>query len=602
MVEFVFILMLLMILGVGMLYFFRLFLYDYWAAQEARYLAFEQTWPARGSYGDSESESVGEVSAWGVSQGRPRVVSDAPASRESAAAGSLSEMLPLTFARAEKVASTPADDARGVSGDVMYASVAGRLAFVGAAYASEKGEDSWRSGPGGVVQVRPEGKDRLSSAELRRPEIGRGLRGVLKAGGFGVAYCEALGAVAARYHFGAARNPFGEDGCAARAEKEFGGYLGEVLNVHAVFSAFSGGLEDGRPPGAAFGDALGSAVAEGFYSYFDQVAQSSAGDAATQAFLARLSDEARLGDASMARLISDMRYAGAAVAVQAIEAAFQSIMASSTSNRDPLKELADERAIQGFLLADAGVAMGSAESAYTLNAKYLPVPLTFAAAGGGLFDGLMRNVLSADGDQIAPFIDQSSHAIVVSYDASAEVAPAAKRRFATSGRTMSARYFLMTEPWHVSRRVNTTGAYRRLGSETDSVDDDSDEGVLRRRVLGLWLFPSAPGEFFAPLNDVSGIGAVSGVFESFQSAESVLGEVKQLAVDNPLLDFADALSQVPVLGNLVPVLPKWPAVRPAAYPGSKELENDRLMGTERTFQDYVNEQRDFNPPPAPAYN
>ena len=48
--------------------------------------------------------------------------------------------------------------------------------------------------------------------------------------------------------------------------------------------------------------------------------------------------------------------------------------------------------------------------------------------------------------------------------------------------------------------------------------------------------------------------------------------------------------------------PRWPAVRPDAYPESVEMSNDLSTGSPRTFNDFVEEQRDNNPPPKPEYD
>jgi hypothetical protein len=184
------------------------------------------------------------------------------------------------------------------------------------------------------------------------------------------------------------------------------------------------------------------------------------------------------------------------------------------------------------------------------------------------------------------------------------VFPAIRRRFNTENIRLRSRFFLITQPWHIDRRVDGTGDYRELGGQLDTVNDSTDEGVLRRRVAGFWLVPTPANGLVEPFLDVAGLEGVSSLLSTVDVLSGALAVIKELLVENPLNKIFNAIKEIPGFNSLEPPLPEWPAVRPQAYPGSNEIEGDKLMagsGDGRTFQDYIDEQREFNPEPDPTF-
>ena len=231
------------------------------------------------------------------------------------------------------------------------------------------------------------------------------------------------------------------------------------------------------------------------------------------------------------------------------------------------------------------------------------MPPEFGPLAGGLQSGLMKNVLSQDTNLFDEQIENSNKEVIVTYEADKGIFPAARRRFDTEGITLSGRFFLITQPWHIPRRTCPTCDYRELGDERDGIDDDTEEGVLRRRVLGLWLFPKQPTAMLDAVSGIPELNSLDGVFSAFSAVDDAISEIAGFIADNPLRDISDALSELPIVGDLIPVIPQFPAVRPQAYPGSEEMTDDNLMGNSREFSDYVEEQKEFKDRAAnPSFN
>jgi hypothetical protein len=118
----------------------------------------------------------------------------------------------------------------------------------------------------------------------------------------------------------------------------------------------------------------------------------------------------------------------------------------------------------------------------------------------------------------------------------------------------------------------------------------------------MWLFPTPPDAFFDPLLSFVGLDELSSLVSAFRPVGDFISQIKSLLTNNPLLELSNTLSNLPVIGSIFPRFPVWPVVRPDAYPSSEEMSGDRKMGGVRNFNDYVDEQRDNNPPPRPKFN
>ena len=224
---------------------------------------------------------------------------------------------------------------------------------------------------------------------------------------------------------------------------------------------------------------------------------------------------------------------------------------------------------------------------FSLPLRSFPLPPDFTPLFGGLYEGLMGNVLAKERKLRGPLIEQANKSVQVDYYADNGLFGAARRRFNTEGRVLSSRFYLVTQPWHISRQDNL-GRFRELGTQNDRMSGQTEEAMLRKRTFGLWLFPCGLTDLLAPLTNLIDIDLGS-AGETFDAS---LCFVKSLTADNNPLQVLDYLSFLEGVGIDL-TFPEWPAVRPAAYPGSIEMTGDRLTGTERNFVDYLEEQKAF---------
>src|SRR5690349_10274759 len=114
MVEFVILLTIIMIMISGMLYFFRLHLYQFWAQQEARYLAFEQTWVPAGYYASHGGGPDSLLQGTADTFMRPGVVSGLTATRNTSNFGSMADLIPTLFGKNDDT--IPVEQGPGFSG------------------------------------------------------------------------------------------------------------------------------------------------------------------------------------------------------------------------------------------------------------------------------------------------------------------------------------------------------------------------------------------------------------------------------------------------------------------------------------------------------
>ena len=442
-----------------------------------------------------------------------------------------------------------------------------------------------------------------------KEKIGRGFQNILHKEGFGEKFCTEISKRLGDHGLSHLTKNSNDPTCGSRLDEDFGLYLGENLDFKEFFEDYSDRLEWGDAPDVAMQQTVRHAVGNQFYSFFDTLVRTGRTLALPLLLVDAGEADLTLASSDATRLISDFRYVGSSIAVGAVLTAGGVLTATqlSTTNADTVLQREKDVVID-ILHVNVGDELGGA--AFFLSPTYLPVPPVFGATAPALQEAVMKNALFEDSGLVSRLIEDSNKKIQVTYEASGGLFPAATRRFRDiENAKLTSNSYLITQPWHITRRKSATGDYRDKGTEFDEIGDDTDEGVLRRRVSGLWLFPSNVGAFLQPIAALPGLGFLGPVFSAFEPIGSLLGFVKSFVlVDNPIFKILDFMHDIPGIGAIVPTAPKWPAVRPDAYVGSEEMtsndtsKKDKLMGSDREFQDYIDEQREFNPEPNPTFN
>lgn len=620
MVEFVLLLFVIMALCTGMLASMRLLTFQFWAQQEARYIAFEQTSAPHSFYTDPENEPIGDLDN-GEPLGRPKIVSDRNADKtvedDGASSGILASLreglfersqpeAPVLLARNDSIWSRRSKDwfTGGSSLDESFS-------IVKTAVASQIDVPTVEGIQSITPDAPPEEEDAApSSAERLEFAVER----ILQHAEFGERFCEAIGAITRQYgqsEFG--RRLAGGEGCADRMSKKFAQHLVSNVEIMELYKDYDYRLQQGLFSGEDAGDALQAVIRDEvgnqFYSFFDTISRASR--TAALPFLIAQSVEfgADLADSSVSQMISQLRYVGSSIAVSGIIGAAAVLGASTFADFSPQEVIDRENDFNDLLHVDADTAVPGG-IAFFLGPQALPLPPTWGAVGMSMQEGVMQNVLFEDDDLIDPLIENSNKMVEVSYRAQGGLFNLATQKVrGVEDAVLTSRFYLITQEWHIPRRVSANGDYREKGTQTDLIDEETEEGILRRRVSGLWFFPSDISSMLEPLSFIPGLGFLQPVFDAIEPVGEILGTLKSfLLVDNPIFNLINTLNEIPVLNLIVPDIPAWPAVRPDAYPGSEEMtsndpdEPDKLMGSDRNFKDYVDEQREFNPPPDPTFN
>lgn len=627
-VEFVIILIFIMAMCAGMVSSIRLLGFQFWAQQEARFLAYEQTWSPHDFYSDPVNDPIGKLND-AAYFGRPKIVSDRTSNKGVTDDGAIPELLawlqPLATEKVREQAIGETDEA-----PVMLArnetpwwkeetsdwfreggAVDRAFSFVDTAVASVDFFHSVRS-EGSITDNTPENPFPVYEGNYQdrlQPKI----KNYLIKAEVGPKVCDAVRGFSKRNGDPAALLPFRQSDCSEKVEEGLSWNLSHEVNIPDFFRGYGDGIQSGFTPAQAIEESVRTEVAEQFYSFFDTFVSTSRAGAVPLIVGERVNLALDLGGSSVTDLISDARYIGSSVAITLILAQGVNIGSQSPTNRSSDNELNFERSVNDMLQLNADDIL-PVVSPFFLGPQYLPVPPTFGAAAGGLQEAIMKNLLTQAADD--PIRDEqianANKMVEVSYDASgafSDVRLAKDNIRGVETNRQVARYYLITQPWHMTRRQGGTGDYRQKGTQTDDDDEETEEGVMRRRVFGLFLFPSNPTVFLEPISDVLGLSdSLKGVFDAFSGFDSAIEFIKDFVLDNPLIDVAQTLSDIPFIGDIIPVPPKWPAVRPDAYPGSTEMtgndpaQPDKLMGNDRNFSDYVDEQRDNDPEPEPDFN
>lgn len=627
MVEFAIMLIIFFACVTGMLTIMRLLTFQFWARQEARFLAFEQDWAPHAFYGDPVGEPKTKLSD-GAFFGRSDVVSSRNAAKNVANDGDLEGLLSANIpnddlaphARIGEQQESPVMLASGTGETPWYGRKTGEWfapggvisrasTFVESAFASQLSGSLSRNGERGEPPA-PKDEPAAPANGDYRDRLGPKITDVLHEAGFGPRLCEAMTRFSHDHGDPFQLRRFRSGDCESWVEAEFGQSIATNMDIPEVYRGYGDRIGSGMSAADALEQTVRLEVANQYYSFFDasvKVGQLVAiGDTAVETS-ERL---ASLGDSSIIRMITDARYLGSSIAIGVLVEKAVEILGHNPLSRDVTGLIAFENSVNGVLHTDADDVL-PVVSPFFLSPFDLPVPPAFGSLGGGLQEAVMRNLLAQpeDSGSVSPLITDSNKEVVVTYDAAGGLFPSLKPVEGAENAKLSARMYLVTQPWHLERRENGTGDYREKGTETDSASEETEEGVLRRRVLGMWIIPDNIPAFLAPVANLAGLGGVANALNAVGNLSGVISFIKRFATDNPLLDVANALAKIPVVGSLVPVPPRFPAVRPDAYPGSKELKGmtmdqpDRMiLKKPREFSDYVDEQRDNDPDADPTFN
>jgi hypothetical protein len=441
---------------------------------------------------------------------------------------------------------------------------------------------------------------------LRQPQLKNGIKNLFVALGVGEGSCESMSAVASRYGREVLARRLEDESCAEWLDGAFAERLARNADIPGMFREYQGLLFDGVPPPDAVRSVTNGVLSREFYSFFDDEVQNRFQDAVPFVENERGGFAATGNDANVSRMENDMRYVGSSTVLQKIADRISDVQGRDATARNWQNEKAFEDAIKGVLNAPV------MNFERVLNPSYLPVPSDLGPAAAGLFSGMMRIALSAEPGLEIPLIQESNKKVSVDYHAGKGLFAAITSRFDTSSPVLKANFFLVTEPWHISRRTRGDGAYRSLGNQLsldngNDIDDENEEARLRTRVQGFWLLPTPPDAMLQPLLDASGLDQFKPVVQGLSTVGNAIAGVKNFILNNPFTRALNAVASIPGLESFVAVPPNFPAVRPQAYPGTKEIVDDELMdypeqGQGRDFDYYLQEQHDFNPDPKPTFN
>ncbi len=634
MVEFVLLLFVIMALCTGMLASMRLLTFQFWAQQEARYIAFEQTSAPHSFYTDPENEPISDLEN-GEPLGRPKIVSDRDADKkvedDGASSGILASLADSVLERSVTLTERPIGEVPpdGADAPVMLAkndSIWTRKTkdWFGKARSFEESVSLVRSAVASQIETAGDGAVRsaIPDTPLEEEEvvptsaerIELAVERILERADFGEKFCSAIGSITKQYgHPEIGRALAGEEGCADRMSRKFAEHLVRNVDIMELYKDYDYRLQQGLFAGEGADGALEAVmrdeVGNQFYSFFDTLTKTARIAALPFLIGESVSFGADLTDSSITNMVTRLRYVGSSIAVTAITGVAVVLGAQTFGNPTPQEIIDRENDFNDILHTDADTAVPGG-IAFFLGPQALPLPPTWGAVGMAMQEGVMQNVLAEDDDLVDPLIQNSNKMVEVSYKARGGLFNLATQKVrGVEDAVLTSRFYLITQEWHIPRRISASGDYRQKGTQTDLIDEDTEEAVLRRRVSGLWFFPSDIVSMLRPISFIPGLDVLAPVFDAIEPVGEILGTLKSfLLVDNPIFNLINTLNEIPVLNLLIPDIPAWPAVRPDAYPGSEELtgndpdEKDKLMGSDREFKDYVDEQREFNPPPKPEFN
>ena len=611
--EFVILLTVLMVMAAGMIYISRLLTFQYFAREEARFITFQQTWSAK------MGEVVpGTVSMNTADKGAPEYVRKTVPNRSSLVEGNLQSII--------------ARNNISQNGNTINTAMPEDQIFLASAKNSiwdRKTSEWYDDFKNSLIsnayarsrEITP--SDSWETANRRESELELGFIAILEEGEFGEKFCQSMVQIISSYGLKAEMTPFAGKYCTKDYNTLFGLHLARNVDFRNLFAHYGKLLEAKKSPEQAL-QMLGTReIRNQFYSLFDKKIKNTMKNA--MSFLiegAETSDILIAGDFS--GLLLKAKYKGGRNAVQAIFNFIDPIHNNSSLRKVDV-ELQREVIRNRILHADVFTDPLWGKKSFNISNEFSPIPADFTKAQAALFDGVMKNVLTKEPGLVNLWINNTNIETNISYPPQQGIFPFLVGRFAMAKKPLSAKYFLFDQPWFISRQIpqrvygrpyrfcrgflgsflcrfyrstSYTYGYRALGSEDDLMTSESEEGLLRRRTYGLWLVPSDAQAMFSPLTKLAGSGAAN-AFDAGSAVLNAPGFVKdQLSTflngeGLPMLSsLVDAVNSIPEIFGFDFTPPVLPAVRPQAYPNSKEIEGDNLMGsgTNRTMSDYRSEQ------------
>ena len=629
MVEFVILLIAIMILCMGMLYVSRTLQADWWAQHDARFVAWEETWAPNWAGRNGKTLIANHAHFK-----RPRVVQAMSEAYISSKSGGMRELLDgATGVRGTPVPTptapptptptptpicvkvgcdskgnncswdcwTPAaaldDDTRfakaeSLEDSLLYGKSEPWLRqahdFLSGVSVANALSDRMADWSGKDIQGKEEIVDLGGREQLVGPVVD-----LLREGEFGKVVCSEYKHLLTANDLNEIMPHIYEPDCAERQNDQFGRYLVEQVDLHDLFRGYENLLDEGYQPNDALQEVVGSEAAHQYYRYFDTQVNAASAGAVGEITSHRVQVALRYPGA-VQTMVTNMRYMGSSIALTVMGTQLARINTLSASSRSNAAHLQMESAINRFLHAnadDVGIPfLPISVSGFWLPLNRIPIPPFYGIMAAGIFDGLMKNVLSRDDSLQDSLIDNGIIDAQATYQTSGGESAPIRRRW-NKRHDLVAKYTLLTEPWHITRRTSATGGFRSKGSQTDGMSSNTEEGVMRRRVVGLWFFPSDPVALLDPIKYAIP-GSIGAVVDQIRSVRHLIVLAKRMVTDdNPLRKIFDAVMSLPVISTLRIRLPQWPAVRPDAYPGSNEMSGDRLtISGSRRFSDYVGEQ------------
>ena len=582
MVEFTIILFLIMILCSGMLYSHRLLNFDFWAMQEARFMAFSKTWvQIEGGCDDDYNAILSDDDK----MKRPKTIRKVEPTRAEMPDEEVGQLLAMNK-------ELPVNSVWQQKTSDMIDYYKEKASFVSTALATSFGD----------VDILDDLSNNDASNYVYESDYERGIVELLKDTQFGKQFCGTMKRVLLKYGVSPELTEFSSeksDSCASNYDSAFGVYLARNVNLRSLYDSYSWRLKE-ENVGIALENVIKQEVINQFYSFFDDEVKDSFTSSLDYLSIDRHMIFNQLTGAYFNSLIAEARYFGAANALSKIQDYIDRLRDGAYRNRNPEFVLSRDRFFSDILHIDVASHHYAGGNWFELHEDFHPFPEDLGFAFDDLFDGVMENVLyNEDDSEKELLLEESNISVEVQYPAEHGLFSAATRRFDVEGKNPKARFYLVTQPWHIPRLFydGAGSDYFSKGSSSDLMGARTDEGLLRKRTYGLWLMPRRPDKMILPLAEVAA-GTVS---YDLGQVISELGDVIDFigvadtpdAVSKPFEILVSATQEISNLIGFDFSPPVWPAVRPDAYPGSTEIVNDNLAGpgTNRTFSDYVNEQR-----------
>ncbi|MCC6932490.1 MAG: hypothetical protein IT292_04455 [Deltaproteobacteria bacterium] len=607
--EFVILLMLIMGLCAGMIYVSRLQTLQYWTRQESRMLAFRYTWAARQGGIDPF------ISMAPRRFGKPKVVITSGYARYV----NIDEDFRFDLAR------NTHSFQQEISNDTSTAFAFSKalkesLSFVNEAVAFNdyfSPSESWEN-------------------ELRKPgKMESAFKEILTETKFGERFCSAMRQTVDNYGSSASETFFATAECPKDYDQAFALQLSKEIRWRKFFNAYGRLIDHKRAPEGALQEAAEAEIKAQFNLLFDTKIKyqfrglSSYGGSRARPFRhfsqpeealdaltnAEFNNRELVEDATQA-MLQEARYRGGREALETV-AQYAEMVSNASLNPNIQQEYLRERQRDHILHED--LYESSNGSDFRIDFQYLPIPPDLTKAYSKLSDGLMYNVLTKDEGLQREQIETSDIIAVTRFPIDKSFFSYLYGRMATRDTQLQASFALVDQPWHISRQLGRIVGWRRwprhwffggrraspvygydyreLGGEYDSMDSDTEEGILRRRTYGLWFMPSRPGKLAEGIAAIGGLdlGVMSGALNSVDTVVSFGKDTLAAVLGDPGLapfrTMGEVLNQLPELVRFNIVPPVLPVARPQVYPWSVEMQDDQLMGESRNLDDYASEQR-----------